>query len=115
MLFNLLIQIHCSEFMTSFRIQLMHASLPSHIVAGCGNIMLFGKLTGEGEKRSSVLKENVSDKRIGSVSNGTRKLVYGTTNVALPNISTKSLQLIPSLPCLSCEIKIIIVIIALAA
>lgn len=45
MLFNLSIQSHCSEFMAGFRIQLMHTSLLSHPVAGCDNIMLFGKLT----------------------------------------------------------------------
>lgn len=62
MLFNLPIQIHCSEFMAGFRMPLMHTYIPSHLAAGCGNIVLFGKLIGEGEKRSSVLKENVSDK-----------------------------------------------------
>lgn len=46
--------------------------------------MLSGKLTEEGGKRNSVFQGNVSDKRIGSVSNGTGKLVYGTTNVVLP-------------------------------
>lgn len=61
-LFNLPIQIHCSEFMAGFRIQLMHTSILSHPVAGCGNIMLFGKLTEEGEKRNSVFQGNVSDK-----------------------------------------------------
>lgn len=70
--------------MAGFRIQLMHTSLLSHPVAGCGNIMLSGKLTEEGGKRNSVFQGNVSDKRIGSVSNGTGKLVYGTTNVVLP-------------------------------
>ena len=84
MLFNLSIQSHCSGFMAGFRIQLMHTSLLSYPVAGCGNIMLSGKLTEEGGKRNSVFQGNVSDKRIGSVSNGTGKLVYGTTNVVLP-------------------------------
>ena len=46
--------------------------------------MLVGKLTEEGEKRNFVFQGNVSDKRIGGVSNGTGKLVYGTTNVVLP-------------------------------
>lgn len=61
MLFNLPIQIHCSEFMADFRTQLMHNSIPFHLAAGCGNIMLFGKLTRR-ENRRSVLKENVNDK-----------------------------------------------------
>lgn len=76
--------------------------------------MLFGKLTG-GEKGSSVLKENVSDKWIGSVSNGTGKLVYGSTNVALAKHLHQIITVNTLHPCLPCEFKIITIIIALAA
>lgn len=48
-----------SEFMAGFRTQIMYTSIPTHLAADCGNIVLFGKLTGE-ERRESLFLRKMS-------------------------------------------------------